>query len=82
MPSEDQVARGASALVPFVHEWCLSLNPENLDLMAYAVLLAVQSERPLEEIQAEVGALIADDARAHAEMLEAMQRTGDDQASE
>lgn len=30
--------RGAAALFPFVQRWGLSLNPEDLDEMAYAVL--------------------------------------------
>jgi hypothetical protein len=38
-PSREQMERGAAALIPFVQEWRLSLNPEDLDEIASAVLI-------------------------------------------
>lgn len=36
-PTEAEIYRGYSALYPFVKKWKLPLNPENLELMSYAV---------------------------------------------
>jgi hypothetical protein len=44
----EQIERGSSALVPFVQEWGLPLDPENLDEMAYAVLLHGSKTGPID----------------------------------
>ena len=73
-PSEQEVRRGTAALVPFVQAWNLALNPENLDLMAYAVLRGVRSEASFEEIDQMARELIAEDAEADRRMKEAWER--------
>lgn len=50
-PSPHEVERGVAALVPFVRAWSLPLNPENLDLLAYAVLRHARSSLPLDEVR-------------------------------
>jgi hypothetical protein len=77
-PSESEVKRGSSALFPFVQAWGLSLNPENLDLMAYAVLRAVRSDGSLDDIVEMARELIADDRERARRMREAWQRELDD----
>jgi hypothetical protein len=47
---EPQFERGMAAILPFVAEWSLPLNPEDLEEIVYAVLLHAHSDRPLEEI--------------------------------
>jgi hypothetical protein len=37
-PTQVEIHRGVTALVPFVQEWRLALNPEDLEEIAYAVL--------------------------------------------
>jgi hypothetical protein len=61
-PTSEQVERATDALVPFVQEWNLSLNPEELAELAYAVLLHHDSEATSDEIDAAVRAQI-DDSR-------------------
>ena len=74
-----QLERASNALLPFVDEWKLSLNPEQVDLMAYAALRHASSEQPLEsaenytQIDRDVRGLIADDRARHARMLETWQ---------
>jgi hypothetical protein len=46
-PTPEQIERGTHALVPFVQEWGLPLNPEDLDEMAYAVLRHAQATGPI-----------------------------------
>ena len=57
-PSTRQVERAAAALVPFVHEWNLPLNPEHLHELAYAVLVHSDGETSFDEIDAAVRAQI------------------------
>lgn len=57
-PSNRQVERGAAALLPFVHDWNLPLNPEHLYEIAYAVLVHSDGETSFEEIDAAVRAQI------------------------
>jgi hypothetical protein len=73
-PTLEQVERGAGALLPFVQEWNLPLNPEDLDELAYAVLVHHDSEASRDEVEAAVRAQIADSRQRHQEMLEAMRR--------
>jgi hypothetical protein len=49
-PSEEELDRAVTALVPFVQQWDISLNPEDLRLMAYVVLLYGPSAEPHEAI--------------------------------
>src|SRR5690242_17967950 len=72
-PTSTQVERAAGALVPFVREWNLSLNPEDLAELAHAVLLHHDSEATWEEIDAAVRAQI-EDHRRRAEGLDAAMR--------
>jgi hypothetical protein len=62
-PTSTQVERAAGALAPFVREWNLSLNPEDLAELAYAVLLHHDSEATWDEIDAAVRAQIEDHRR-------------------
>jgi ribonuclease HI len=72
-PTSTQVERAAGALVPFVREWNLSLNPEDLAELAYAVLLHHDSEATWDEIDAAVRAQI-EDHRRRAEGLDKAMR--------
>ena len=72
---EAQIERATSALVPFMRKWHLQLNPENLELMAYAVLKhapGVLSEEELQRIEDDVSRIIDEDA-AKARLLLAAQ---------
>jgi hypothetical protein len=62
-PTQEQVERGAAALVPFVHEWNLPLNPEDLEELAYAVLRHHDTATSWEEVDVEVRAQIAEWSR-------------------
>jgi hypothetical protein len=44
----EQIERGSAALAPFVQAWGLPLNPENLDEMAYAVLVHGSKKGPID----------------------------------
>lgn len=59
-PSNRDLERGVAALVPFVNEWDIPLNPEHLYELAYAVLVHSDSETSWEEIEAAVRAQIAE----------------------
>jgi hypothetical protein len=75
-PTERQLNRGTSALEPFVRAWNLPLNPEQLDLMAYAVLSEADgqwNEAAWVALNTRVEALIAEDHQAHQQMLVAWQ---------
>ena len=71
-PSRDEVERGSTALFPFVQAWHLSLNPEGLDLMVWAVLRAVRSSGSFDEVLEDSRTLIAEHAESHARLLAAM----------
>lgn len=49
-PTRQQLEQATEALVPFVKEWRLSLNPEDLELMAYVVLVYANGKYSSEEI--------------------------------
>ena len=74
-PTPEQVERASGALVPFVQEWKLSLNPEDLAEIAYAVLIHHDSEASWDEIDAAVRAQIED----HRRQAEAMSRAMSDE---
>ena len=46
-PSEETILRAETALAPFVRTYKLCLNPEDLGLMAYAVLKFANSTEDL-----------------------------------
>jgi hypothetical protein len=71
-PTADEVLRGTTALLTFVREWGLPLNPENVDEMAYAVLLHARSDGPLEGIPPAVEQQIREHVEAYRRMSEAM----------
>jgi hypothetical protein len=62
-PTPEQVGRATGALGPFVQEWNLSLNPEDLAEIAYAVLVHHDSDASWDAIDAAVRAQIADHQR-------------------
>ena len=74
-PTPDELQRAEAALMPFVQAWNLPLNPENLDLIAYAVLLHRGNDTTLADIQGAVERLIEEDAAAHQQMMSAMERS-------
>src|ERR1022692_4252922 len=59
-PTAEEVEKGADALVPFVRAWHLQLNPEDLDEMAYAVLLHSGSDVDWDSKEKVINAQIAD----------------------
>jgi hypothetical protein len=67
-PTEAQLERAVTALVPFVQEWRLSLNPEDLEEMAYAVLTHANTDLTDEAIDAAVRAQI-EEARRRADAM-------------
>lgn len=67
--------RAVTALTPFVRAFRLPVNPEELDVMAYALLRFANSAEELPAIAKAVDELIADHLAAHARLREAMQRT-------
>src|SRR3954447_24217565 len=73
-PTREQVERGAAALIPFVEARKLSLSPEDLDELAYAVLVHHDSSASWEDIDRAVREQIAEVRQGHAEMLEAICR--------
>jgi hypothetical protein len=79
-PTPEQVERAAGALVPFVEEWKLALNPEDLEEIAYAVLVHHDSDASWEQIDAAVREQIAEVRRDHAKMLEIMEQSRRDDA--
>ena len=52
-PTPAQIERASDALVPFVQAWNLSLNPEELAEIAYAVLVHHDSDATWEEMRRE-----------------------------
>lgn len=72
-PSEESMLRAETALVPFVRAFGLPVNPEDLELMAYAVLKFANSAEELSDIAQAVEKMITDHLAAHAWMMEAME---------
>jgi hypothetical protein len=71
-PSEESMLRAETALVPFVRGFNLPVNPEELELMAYAVLRFANSTDELPAIAQAVEVLIADHLAARERMIAAM----------
>ncbi len=71
-PTPEQVERAAGALFPFVEAWKLSLNPEDLAEIAYAVLLHHDSDASWDEIDAAVRAQIEQHRLAAEKLYKAM----------
>lgn len=69
--TQGEVERGTTALIPFAQEWGLSLNPEDLQAMAVAVLIHTYSDETLEEIDAAERQWIKEDRDAHHRMVAA-----------
>lgn len=70
--------RAVTALVPFVRTFRLPVNPDDLDVMAYAVLRFANSAEELPAIAQAVEQLIADHLAAHALPRQTMQRSARD----
>jgi hypothetical protein len=58
-PTPEQMERAATALVPYVNEWDLPLNPEDLYELAGAVLTHFDGTATLDEIERAERARIA-----------------------
>jgi hypothetical protein len=71
-PSEEAILRAETALTPFVRAYELPVNPEDLGLMAYAVLKFANSTEDLTDVVQAVEKMITDHLAAHARMMEAM----------
>jgi hypothetical protein len=59
-PTEAEVFKYHAVLLPFVQEYRLPLNPEDLDLMAHALLRYGRSDASYEEIDQVVRREIAE----------------------
>ncbi|MGY0234191.1 hypothetical protein [Longispora urticae] len=57
-PSRDEIRRGFVALGPFVRRWNLSLAPEDVEEIVYAVLMQARSSSADDRILATVEAQI------------------------
>jgi hypothetical protein len=68
----EQLEKAIAALAPFVRAWSLPLSPENLILMALAVLRYARRDASFEDIDAGVRNMIATDHQDHLRMMEAM----------
>ena len=73
-PTPAQIERASDALVPFVQAWNLSLNPEELAEIAYAVLVHHDSDATWDEIDAAVRAQIEAHRQDAEALSEAMRR--------
>lgn len=67
-PTPEQMERGVAALVPYVQEWKLSLNPEELYELAGAVLTHFDSADSFDAIEAAERARIEEFTRQQAEL--------------
>lgn len=63
--------RAVAALVPYVHEWKLPLNPEHLYELAGAVLQHFDGQSSYEQIDADERERIAEFARQQAKLYDA-----------
>src|SRR5665213_1172320 len=77
-PTKSEMQRGVTALVPFVSEWRLPLNPEELEEMAWAVLVHARSEETVAWIDDAVRTQLARYREAHNRMLDAWRGSVDD----
>jgi hypothetical protein len=67
-PTPEQMERAVAALVPYVQEWGLPLNPEHLYELAGAVLTHFDSAASFDAIEKAERARIEQFARQQAEM--------------
>jgi len=65
-PTDEEMERAVAALLPFVGEWKLPLNPEHLYELAGAVLTHYDTDESWEELDVEVREQIADFKRRRA----------------
>lgn len=72
-PTQEEVERGVGALIPFVQEWRVALNPEDLAQLASAVLEHYDSDESWEQIDVAVREQIAEHRRSR-EAIEASYR--------
>jgi hypothetical protein len=69
-PTEQEMHRALAALAPFVRRWRISLNPEDLHELAYAILRHARSNDDLNTITTAVNQQI-DHHDANAQRLRA-----------
>jgi hypothetical protein len=67
-PTPEQMERAVAALVPYVQEWNLPLNPEELHELAGAVLTHFDTVASFDEIDAAERARIEEFAREQADL--------------
>lgn len=72
--TEGEIERGVTALVPYVQEWGLPLNPEDLQAVAVAVLIHSRSDASNEEIDQFERDWIRKNRQAAAAELSAMRK--------
>jgi hypothetical protein len=75
--TEGEIERGVTALVPYVQEWGLPLNPEDLQAMAVAVLIHSRSEASYAEIDEFERDWIRKNREATAAELSAMRKAAE-----
>jgi hypothetical protein len=73
-PSLEEMYRALAALQPFVGAYGLPVNPENLELMVYAMLRYLRSSESVDDVIGAVEGLIEEERQAHAAMGHAMAR--------
>ena len=76
--TEGEIERGVTALVPYVQEWGLPLNPEDLQAMAVAVMIHSRGDRSPAEIEAFERDWIRKNRQAHDAMLAEMKRVAEE----
>jgi hypothetical protein len=69
-PTPEQMERAVTALVPYVQEWRLPLNPEHLYELAGAVLAHFDSAASFEAIDTAERARIQEFARGQARLYQ------------
>jgi hypothetical protein len=74
-PSLEEMYRALAALQPFVGAYGLPVNPENLELMVYAMLRYLRSSESVDDVMSAVEGLIEEERQAHAAMGHAMARS-------
>ncbi|RSM57982.1 hypothetical protein DMB66_31260 [Actinoplanes sp. ATCC 53533] len=76
-PTEDELFRAVSALIPFIRRWQLSLNPEDAEEVAQAVLLHGRSDTPPDQIAIAVEHQIDQHEERARRLAEAMRAVND-----
>jgi hypothetical protein len=72
-PTRQEMLRAAAALGPFVRRWRLSLNPEDLEELAYAVLCHARTDEDVDTIEALVEQQINEHEAKTQQLRDAMQ---------